>query len=166
MGNEYDSSGARRLSGNAVTLLITALLCGGSAALIYSRKAAQPAGTPRCSSSMACVNIILAVSLNLVTGFLGQLSLGHAGFMSVGAYSPAACSPFSWRRTSPIGSAGCLPVHAAGRPGWPRWSACWWACPPCGSRATTWPSSPWPAARSSGYRHRQSRRHRRRQGLG
>ena len=32
------------------------------------------------------INIILAVSLNLVTGFTGQLSLGHAGFMSIGAY--------------------------------------------------------------------------------
>lgn len=35
------------------------------------------------------VNIILAVSLNLVTGFLGELSLGHAGFMSIGAYTGA-----------------------------------------------------------------------------
>ena len=34
-------------------------------------------------------NIILAVSLNLVTGFLGELSLGHAGFMSIGAYTGA-----------------------------------------------------------------------------
>jgi len=33
------------------------------------------------------VNIILAVSLNLVTGFLGELSLGHAGFMSIGAFT-------------------------------------------------------------------------------
>ncbi|MDO5293389.1 MAG: branched-chain amino acid ABC transporter permease [bacterium] len=33
------------------------------------------------------VNIIMAVSLNLVTGFLGELSLGHAGFMAVGAYT-------------------------------------------------------------------------------
>lgn len=32
------------------------------------------------------VNIILAVSLNLTVGFLGELTLGHAGFMSVGAY--------------------------------------------------------------------------------
>lgn len=30
-------------------------------------------------------SIILAVSLNLVVGFLGELSLGHAGFMYVGA---------------------------------------------------------------------------------
>lgn len=35
------------------------------------------------------INIILAVSLNLVTGFLGELSLGHAGFMAIGAYTGA-----------------------------------------------------------------------------
>lgn len=34
-----------------------------------------------------CVNVILAVSLNLLTGFLGELTLGHAGFMSIGAYT-------------------------------------------------------------------------------
>ncbi|NLU46792.1 MAG: branched-chain amino acid ABC transporter permease [Syntrophomonadaceae bacterium] len=34
-----------------------------------------------------CINIILAVSLNLINGFTGQLSLGHAGFMAVGAYA-------------------------------------------------------------------------------
>jgi len=33
--------------------------------------------------------IILAVSLNIVTGYLGQLPLGHAGFMAVGAYAAA-----------------------------------------------------------------------------
>lgn len=35
------------------------------------------------------VNIMLAVSLNLITGFLGELTLGHAGFMSIGAYAGA-----------------------------------------------------------------------------
>ncbi|MFA7077606.1 MAG: branched-chain amino acid ABC transporter permease [Syntrophomonas sp.] len=34
-----------------------------------------------------CINIILAVSLNLINGFTGQLSLGHAGFMALGAYA-------------------------------------------------------------------------------
>ena len=33
------------------------------------------------------INIILASSLNLVNGFTGQFSLGHAGFMAVGAYT-------------------------------------------------------------------------------
>lgn len=32
------------------------------------------------------ISIILAVSLSIVVGFLGELSLGHAGFMCVGAY--------------------------------------------------------------------------------
>lgn len=36
-----------------------------------------------------CIYVILAVSLNLVVGFLGELSLGHAGFMCVGAFSSA-----------------------------------------------------------------------------
>jgi len=36
-----------------------------------------------------CINIILAVSLNLITGFTGQFSLGHAGFMAIGAYTAA-----------------------------------------------------------------------------
>ena len=36
-----------------------------------------------------CIYVILAVSLNLVVGFLGELSLGHAGFMCVGAYAGA-----------------------------------------------------------------------------
>lgn len=40
------------------------------------------------------INIILAVSLNLINGFTGQFSLGHAGFMAVGAYTSAAVSIF------------------------------------------------------------------------
>ena len=35
------------------------------------------------------INIILTVSLNIATGYLGQLPLGHAGFMAVGAYAAA-----------------------------------------------------------------------------
>jgi branched-chain amino acid transport system permease protein len=39
-----------------------------------------------------CSWIVMAVSLNLVIGFSGELSLGHAGFMSVGAYTGAVVS--------------------------------------------------------------------------
>ncbi|HEU4523346.1 MAG TPA: branched-chain amino acid ABC transporter permease, partial [Thermoanaerobaculia bacterium] len=38
---------------------------------------------------MMGINIILAVSLNVINGHAGQFSLGHAGFMAVGAYSAA-----------------------------------------------------------------------------
>ena len=36
-----------------------------------------------------CVYVILAISLNLTVGILGELSLGHAGFMCVGAFTGA-----------------------------------------------------------------------------
>ena len=39
-----------------------------------------------------CSWIVMAVSLNLVIGFSGELSLGHAGFMSIGAYTGAIVS--------------------------------------------------------------------------
>ena len=39
-----------------------------------------------------CVYSILAVSLNLTVGILGELSLGQAGFMCVGAYASALFS--------------------------------------------------------------------------
>lgn len=38
---------------------------------------------------LAGINVILAVSLNLINGFTGQFSLGHAGFMALGAYTTA-----------------------------------------------------------------------------
>ncbi|MBR3837601.1 MAG: branched-chain amino acid ABC transporter permease [Clostridia bacterium] len=38
------------------------------------------------------ISIMLAVSLSMVVGFLGELSLGHAGFMCVGAYLGGKCS--------------------------------------------------------------------------
>ncbi len=38
---------------------------------------------------LVCINIILAVSLNLINGFTGQFSIGHAGFFGIGAYMSA-----------------------------------------------------------------------------
>jgi branched-chain amino acid transport system permease protein len=38
---------------------------------------------------LAGINVILSVSLNLVNGFTGQFSMGHAGFMAVGGYLSA-----------------------------------------------------------------------------
>ena len=34
-----------------------------------------------------CAYVVMAISLNLTVGILGELSLGHAGFMSVGAFA-------------------------------------------------------------------------------
>ncbi|HWU43342.1 MAG TPA: hypothetical protein VN132_07890, partial [Bdellovibrio sp.] len=38
------------------------------------------------------VNCLMAMSLNLVNGYTGQFSLGHAGFMAIGAYFAAYAS--------------------------------------------------------------------------
>lgn len=50
------------------------------------------------------VNIILAMSLNLVNGYTGQFSLGHAGFMAIGAYTSAFLS----MKFPPISGVGAL----------------------------------------------------------
>lgn len=39
--------------------------------------------------SLCCINVILVVSLNLINGFTGQFSIGHAGFFAIGAYLSA-----------------------------------------------------------------------------
>ena len=40
------------------------------------------------------INVIMAVSLNLINGYTGQFSLGHAGFMAVGAYVGVVLTTF------------------------------------------------------------------------
>jgi branched-chain amino acid transport system permease protein len=47
------------------------------------------------------INITLAVSLNLINGHTGQFSLGHAGFMGVGAYTAAAMTMFAAPKVLP-----------------------------------------------------------------
>jgi branched-chain amino acid transport system permease protein len=52
------------------------------------------------------INVILAVSLNLINGYTGQFSLGHAGFMAVGAYAAAAITMFVGPHILPGGAGG------------------------------------------------------------
>ncbi len=60
------------------------------------------------------INIILAVSLNLVNGFTGQFSIGHAGFMAIGGYTAAALTyylgPAVISRMSEVG----VPANVSG----------------------------------------------------
>jgi len=54
------------------------------------------------------INVILAVSLNLINGYTGQFSLGHAGFMAVGAYTSAAVTMFAGPKILALAPAGFL----------------------------------------------------------
>ena len=61
------------------------------------------------------INIVLAVSLNLINGFTGQFSIGHAGFMAIGAYASAMFSLHvgkGW--VAALGAAGVPLVVAQG----------------------------------------------------
>jgi branched-chain amino acid transport system permease protein len=73
--------------------VVRALKVAGILALLVAINWALPSLVPNSyyvRIIMLCgINIMLAVSLNLVNGFTGQFSIGHAGFMAVGAYTSA-----------------------------------------------------------------------------
>jgi inner-membrane translocator len=75
---------AKPLTGNLITLALVCLLFAVAFILVETGNATRHM---RSMLVPICINIILAVSLNLTVGFLGELTLGHAGFMSVGAYA-------------------------------------------------------------------------------
>lgn len=61
------------------------------------------------------IAIIMAVSLNLINGFTGQFSIGHAGFQAVGAYGAAALTVYGHRAFfSYLPANGELPEGMAG----------------------------------------------------
>jgi len=59
------------------------------------------------------INIILAVSLNLVNGFTGQFSIGHAGFMAIGGYTSAALTFYLGSRVLAGAASAGLPASVA-----------------------------------------------------
>lgn len=67
-----------------VTLLTVTAVFAVMAVLVYTGNVGRQ--IQNMLTSVACY-IVLAVSLNLVVGLLGELSLGHAGFMSVGLFT-------------------------------------------------------------------------------
>jgi branched-chain amino acid transport system permease protein len=57
----------------------------------------------------AGINVMLAVSLNLVNGFTGQFSIGHAGFMAVGGYTSAFLTLTLYKSTPEMTQGWFLP---------------------------------------------------------
>ena len=55
-------------------------------------------------ATVVCINVILALGLNMISGFCGQISLGHAAFYGIGAYTAAllAKSGFSAMTSLPM----------------------------------------------------------------
>jgi branched-chain amino acid transport system permease protein len=61
---------------------------------------------------LAGINIVMTVSLGMVNGFTGQFSIGHAGFMAVGAYTSAMITTV-WLHTSAANPLVAYPVFIA-----------------------------------------------------
>ena len=73
----------------ALRSVVRSLLPFAIGAIVFSVLQAELSASQEVILIAAGVNVILAVSLNVVNGFTGQFSLGHAGFMAVGAYTAA-----------------------------------------------------------------------------
>lgn len=69
---------------NGLTLAAVVIAYAVVGVLVYTNQASRQMSNMLISLS---AYIVMAVSLNLVVGLLGELSLGHAGFMSVGLFS-------------------------------------------------------------------------------
>ena len=65
-------------------------------------------------ATFAALNVILALGLNLISGFCGQVSLGHAAFYGLGAYAAALCSvaglPFAVALLAGVLTAGAFGI--------------------------------------------------------
>ncbi len=81
----------KRIRNNIVTIAFIALLFLIITAL---NKAGALSSYHMGILSLASINVILVVSLNLVNGFTGQVSIGHAGFFAVGAYTSASLTVY------------------------------------------------------------------------
>ena len=77
---------AKRRRGDLLTAAAVAALLAVMSVLLYTGSLTRQVTNTLVPTA---VYIVMAVSLNLVVGLLGELSLGHAGFMSVGAYGAA-----------------------------------------------------------------------------
>src|SRR5437762_12704325 len=62
--------------------------------------------------NLICINITLAVSLNLINGLAGQFSIGHAGFMAVGGYTATYVTVYYGRQIAAL--AGSTLADGAG----------------------------------------------------
>src|SRR4051812_8040490 len=68
-----------------VALLLLAVVFG----LEYGFESIVPDAAWRQLALFAMVNVVVALSLNVINGMAGQFSIGHAGFVGIGAYTAA-----------------------------------------------------------------------------
>src|SRR5262245_46755057 len=73
----------------ARVLLVAVVLVGAVVGLEFGFDRIVPDAAWRQLALFAMVNVIVALSLNVINGMAGQFSIGHAGFVGIGAYTGA-----------------------------------------------------------------------------
>ena len=91
---------AKRRRGDLLTAAAVAALLAVMSVLLYTGSLTRQVTNMLVPTA---VYIVMAVSLNLVVGLLGELSLGHAGFMSVGLFSGCLVAIALSGTTLPLG---------------------------------------------------------------
>src|SRR5580700_4010441 len=74
---------------SARSLAIAAGVVVCALALDFGLDGIVPDSSLRQLLLLACCNVVVALSLNVINGMAGQFSIGHAGFLALGAYSAA-----------------------------------------------------------------------------
>src|SRR6476661_1592413 len=78
------TGGSTLLTGGAALVALGVLL-----ALDFSLETIVPDSSIRQLLMLAAIYVMVAVSLNVINGMAGQFSIGHAGFVGIGAYTAA-----------------------------------------------------------------------------
>jgi branched-chain amino acid transport system permease protein len=82
------------MSGSKLTraLVTTLVVATVSLALDFTLEDIIPDSSIRQLIMLAAANVLVAISLNVINGLAGQFSIGHAGFVGIGAYAGAVVS--------------------------------------------------------------------------
>lgn len=82
-----------------------ALFCVGFLIIAVLYPIAMAKNTYFLRLGIVCLmNIALCLSLNLLTGYMGQLSLAHAAFYGIGSYGAAICCTYLWKLPPIVGA--------------------------------------------------------------
>jgi branched-chain amino acid transport system permease protein len=77
------------MRGRSITWVVVLAVIAVALALDFGLEGLVPDSSIRQLLLLACCNVVVALSLNVINGMAGQFSIGHAGFIALGAYSAA-----------------------------------------------------------------------------
>jgi branched-chain amino acid transport system permease protein len=77
------------MRGRSIAWVVALAVLVAGVALDFGLDGLVPDSSIRQLLLVACCNVVVALSLNVINGMAGQFSIGHAGFLALGAYSAA-----------------------------------------------------------------------------